>query len=1715
MKKFFRGKRLAQFQSKYKKIASFIAIVVVFATTYALILPAITLDSNRASQEAGIEIAEPNTAMTTLPSIEEAFVPSDVNTVEEPAQSETEVTAEEVVEPDPETKVEAEPDPKTEKEEEATEKQEASENKEEAPAEQSQDKEESDLITETKTLTADHKNYTVTAEITAEAKMPKDVELKVTEISEGASDYQSHYQKAQKALDGKEISDIQFFDISFEVDGKEVQPQADVKITITPAEGVASTEDDLFVLHLLDDGKTEKLDITDTKEKGDKVTEVSFESSSFSPYMVGGTSSKDDISNQAEDSQKTEESSKDRKAAPSRAIEHTVTFIYTDNNGDQVEVASTKIENGNAITTMPDNPFREGYRFTGWKNQETGETVTADTVVNGDMTVVGQFEEIKIYTVTVHYYYFNNSANKNTVFETEIFQMEEREVPYRITPPASTKPEEDTSLPNDTIYYPEQPRIEIADTAHLESLDAGDGTVDKQITIDLEYVPYTAQYNVHYMLKDLTGDGYSEIEEVLNYGILHSTVRPQILTYSYANFEKADEVEITQEEGQDLYVYYTRKSYTLSYNTNGGSYVTWQTGLFESEVPITNTVPTKRGYTFDGWYDNPELSGSPVTGKVTLNDDITLYAKWRANNVNYVIAYYREVYDNSTGTTHYVYDSSRNATGQVGTTVQASSAPAMSNVPLGYERETAYGKNANSSVVIDADGQSVLKVYYSLIRYTFIFNANGPSYTTSWGGSGYTGPTVNGRITIGGSSYTGSQYRISNIVLGQDISSVWPSGSQVTSSGSNSFAGWYNSNNSSGSNSELVLYVTKRLEVTTDLIRGANANGQKTYQAYWRSNLVVKTVDYYLQSADNPNVYEISTVYSQTYNSPAGSTLNAKDIAGFTVTSRPSDYPDSSGYWSYNEYIINHYRFYYTRDSFNIDYYYGSTKLKTTANVLFDANINSATYNYTPSRPAGVDDDYTWGGWYTDANLTEAYTFDKMPSSNLVLYAKWIAPSFTVDFNLNGGDSTTPNSQTVEKYDFAEAPSDPSRAHYNFDGWFTEAENGERYDWSKPVTENMTLYAHWVLKPLTYTVKYVDADNNETRLAADKVITSPALAIDQTITEKALAITGYRPDNNSKSIVLDYDNNVITFYYTKKAAQISYTIRYLLEGTTTSLKDPVTRTVDGSTIVAKESAVDVGSAYYPLDDVLSLTLSSNSENNVITFYYTTYDVAHITVNYLDMDGNPIPGQTPLIETKKKPEKYRVKHSIISGYTYHSSEDISDPDNPKDVPTAYQVNGGEQIVINLYYQKDLKIEAANKTKVYDGTALTSNAVTDLKDTYKALLESGDVLTDITFTGSQTDVGSSATTPSAAVIEAATGNDRTNYYNITYVPGTLTVTALPVTVIIDGQKVTKVYDGVEATVTYEITSISDDLYLEDYINFNGTSADKSISQTDSGTYDLTIDNRFTNTNENFDVQFQVSNGQLVINKRPVTLTSPTAEKAFDGTALTAEPVVATEQPNEGFVLSQGVESYNITGSQTNPGSSENTFTYTLKSNTNPLNYDITEVFGRLLVTPTVNIQKTKTDWTALSGGKFELSQLENGAWVSVGGVGTLSNTSEAGVNIPVGLRAGSYRIKETAAPDGYIILDSYVYFTITESSDSNGQITFSLSLSAESEDKAKVEGAGNTYSNRIQIANKAGKALPSTGGSGKRAFTLAGLSLMLLALLSMAVLKPQLERSDKSL
>ena len=103
-----------------------------------------------------------------------------------------------------------------------------------------------------------------------------------------------------------------------------------------------------------------------------------------------------------------------------------------------------------------------------------------------------------------------------------------------------------------------------------------------------------------------------------------------------------------------------------------------------------------------------------------------------------------------------------------------------------------------------------------------------------------------------------------------------------------------------------------------------------------------------------------------------------------------------------------------------------------------------------------------------------------------------------------------------------------------------------------------------------------------------------------------------------------------------------------------------------------------------------------------------------------------------------------------------------------------------------------------------------------------LAKGHQLAGITWEGSQTEAGSSATTPKDAVITGAAED----YYNITYVPATLTVESAGVVVVIAGQSVTAEYDGKAHKAGYEIVSISDPNFKEEYIQFNGDAPEVSM-------------------------------------------------------------------------------------------------------------------------------------------------------------------------------------------------------------------------------------------------------------------------------------------------
>ena len=111
------------------------------------------------------------------------------------------------------------------------------------------------------------------------------------------------------------------------------------------------------------------------------------------------------------------------------------------------------------------------------------------------------------------------------------------------------------------------------------------------------------------------------------------------------------------------------------------------------------------------------------------------------------------------------------------------------------------------------------------------------------------------------------------------------------------------------------------------------------------------------------------------------------------------------------------------------------------------------------------------------------------------------------------------------------------------------------------------------------------------------------------------------------------------------------------------------------------------------------------------------------------------------------------------------------------------------------RRPIVITATDATKKYDGTPLTSNNYTCTTNDNKPALVHEDVISRLSFSGSQTDVGSCDNTPDGAKITAPndTTIDKTSNYLIDYYNGTLTVTVNDTLIKVIPGSASKVYDG----------------------------------------------------------------------------------------------------------------------------------------------------------------------------------------------------------------------------------------------------------------------------------------------------------------------------------
>ena len=194
------------------------------------------------------------------------------------------------------------------------------------------------------------------------------------------------------------------------------------------------------------------------------------------------------------------------------------------------------------------------------------------------------------------------------------------------------------------------------------------------------------------------------------------------------------------------------------------------------------------------------------------------------------------------------------------------------------------------------------------------------------------------------------------------------------------------------------------------------------------------------------------------------------------------------------------------------------------------------------------------------------------------------------------------------------------------------------------------------------------------------------------------------------------------------------------------------------------------------------------------------------------------------------------------------------------------------------------------------------------------------------------------------------------NFAVTPGTVTITPKTSPIVITARDSSKVYDGTALTRN-EVTYTDGVLVSGDVLTATVVGTITNAGQVSNQVASYQVMRSGVDVTSCYTFGSSIS-GVLTVTKRPVTLTSGSDSKTYDGTALTKNEVTASTGANVGFVGTDGFTP-NVTGTRTDVGSSPNTFTYTLNSGTVADNYTVSTVEGTLTVNPLADVVVTITE------------------------------------------------------------------------------------------------------------------------------------------------------------
>ena len=1124
-----------------------------------------------------------------------------------------------------------------------------------------------------------------------------------------------------------------------------------------------------------------------------------------------------------------------------------------------------------------------------------------------------------------------------------------------------------------------------------------------------------------------------------------------------------------------------KEGYWVTFDSDGGSAIDSQF-VFDKISLNDQTTPTKPGYTFVGWYNGSDKveNGSAVTTPMTLK------AHWKATKVSYTVIHWWENADDD----GYSFHESENKTGLTGTEANATAKSYEGFTAQPVTKKTIKGDGSTiASVYYKRNVYEVRFYSYSIPGFGWwdpgtpseeyvelrITAKYGQDISKQW-------PTKNGSSTwstkdngstyqanintmpLGGAKFYGPQtgnyycealYYVE--ILPGENSSITVGGIKYRLDHTDKMY---------GSNITITkedLYPLKGFTLNESISAriGQKYNGAKFY--YTRNPYDLKFINNGKQDKTVTKKYEQS-ISSENY-TPA----------------RPSSLPEYYLFdgWYENE-LCEGEAYNFTGKKMpaqNVTLYAKWTAKKI--NLTYNLNnpegavdkdtkkVEAGTVANTVLPSIPTINEYSFAGWYYadgNGNITsEVFNTNNTITRDTSIVGKWLYKGELRVVYKPGAETgaTVPTDDKVYAggAKVTVAGNATTTSNMKFLGWELNGniyKPGQSFEVNKDIANKdnqIILTATWgnaeTSTTLTYDpgngigkVKTVNVMNNE----AVKIKAHNSLGFTAPVEAgKEYYFAGWADSKTGNATYADGQ----TINIDANGENVLYAV-WVEKTEITLVANSGTRTYNGAeqSIEGFESTTMNG---YTVSGLTAVTKGTNVGEYINTVFDGTAKVEKDGVDVTDKvvvktragklvitpkSINPEDGKTGIQvtkpddtmyngeELKNKPtvEDTKTGATLVENVDYilSYSEDVI---NAGTVTVTITGTGNYEGTVATSYEitpRKVIMTSADGSKVYDGSALTKNKVTESEDGF--VKDDG---ATYNVTGSQTETGSSKNTFTYTLNEKTLEKN----YVIETKEGTLEVTPVTDKVVVEikGKTKTETYNGNTHEVEgYDVTNISNALYLEEAIHFEGAA---KASRKDVGTTYMGLNaSQFSNTSANFtNVTFKVTDGWLKVDpksidpedektgiqvtkpddtmyngeeqknkptvedtktgatlkenvdytlsytaavnagtvevtitgkgnytgtaktsyeitKRSVTLTSASDSKPYDKTPLTNKNVTIG---GFGFVKDEGA-TYNVTGSQTEKGTSKNIFTYELKSNTKASNYTIEVTYGDLTVT-----------------------------------------------------------------------------------------------------------------------------------------------------------------------